>query len=109
MEDIIERLKDFAGEGRDKGYSTVADQFDEAAAEILRLREEIELLREDTERVSFIEGKIRESYTGVSFDFAPSVEGDSGGYRMMWRRTLCDRKKTIRAAIDEAMTVTPNA
>lgn len=64
---------------------------------------EIEQLRKDAERLDFIEQRIRKSYTGVSFDWVPSIEYDPSGYRMMWRHTVFDQKKTLRAAIDEAM------
>lgn len=57
----------------------------------------------DRERLDFIERKARESRTGVSFDWVPSVEGDPRGYRMMWRGVLHNQARDIRAAIDEAM------
>ena len=78
----------------------------EKEAELVELRAENEALRNDSERIDFIERKARESYTGVSFDWTNlASEGRvvEKGYRMLWRHTINERRKDIRAAIDDAM------
>lgn len=57
----------------------------------------------DVTRLNFLEQQTRKSPTGISFDYAASMDGESGGYRFMRRHKLHNRMKTIRAAIDEAM------
>lgn len=75
-------------------------RFDGETEELAELRR---ALAKDAERLDFIEQQIRKSRTGVSFDWVPSVDGDPSGYRMMWRHKIHEQKKTLRAAIDEAM------
>lgn len=58
--------------------------------------------RTDAALLEFLEERARRSRTGVSIDWAPSCEGDSSGFRVMWHHQLCERKKTIRAAIAAA-------
>jgi hypothetical protein len=57
----------------------------------------------DAARLDFIEQQIRGSSTGVSFDWIPCWDGELSGYRMMWKRTIHDQRKTLREAIDVAM------
>lgn len=78
----------------------------EKEVEIIELRAENEVLRNDSERIDFIERKARESYTGVSFVWANIVSDGQvveKGYRMLWRHTINECRKDLRAAIDDAM------
>lgn len=60
---------------------------------------------EDAERMDWLEQQVRQSHTGVSFDYGRSVDGGlvtEKGYRFMKYHLLCDRMPTLRAAIDAA-------
>ena len=57
----------------------------------------------DTERLAFLEEKIRKSRTGVSLDWVPSEEGDPSGFRFMRHHYIGGPKKTLRDAIDAEM------
>lgn len=107
--EAIVRLRNLPPEGSPlrKLGARLAELLDESQwAEVERM---LFAVADDSARLDFIEQRIRKSYTGVSFDWVPSVEGDPSGYRMMWRHTIHDQKKSLRAAIDEAMSKTPNA
>lgn len=93
-------------------YSEIDQTMDFAAAELRRqhaeiewLREEVNGLRKDAERLDFLETTAKESRTGVSVDYAKYAEGGmvlERGYRVMRHHKLCDRLPTIRQAIDAA-------
>ncbi|MGC3004073.1 hypothetical protein ACPF8X_38280 [Streptomyces sp. G35A] len=60
---------------------------------------------EDAARMDWLEQQVRQSRTGVSFDYGRSVDGGlvtEKGYRFMKYHLLCDRMPTLRAAIDAA-------
>lgn len=62
---------------------------------------------EDAARMDWLEQQVRQSRTGVSFDYGRSVDGGlvtEKGYRFMKHHLLCDRMPTLRAAIDAART-----
>lgn len=59
-------------------------------------------IERDSARLDFLEQQVRVSRTGVSFDYARHEDDEHGGYRFMRYRKLHDRKKDLRAAIDEA-------
>jgi hypothetical protein len=56
----------------------------------------------DAERLDWLEHAARKSYTGISFDWIPSVEGEPSGFRFMRRHFIGDAAKSLRAAIDRA-------
>lgn len=75
-------------------------------AQLVELQEENARLREDAERLDFLELQTHRSSTGVSLDWCKSVEDGlvkERGYRVSWRKHLGDRRLSIRAAIDAAM------
>lgn len=57
----------------------------------------------DSVRIDFLEQQACASHTGISFDYAASMDGEFGGYRFMRWHQLHDRKKNIRDAIDAAI------
>lgn len=58
----------------------------------------------DKERLDFLEKMSKQSRTGISFDWIPSVEGEASGYRMMRHHLIGQTRGDIRASIDAAMT-----
>lgn len=56
----------------------------------------------DTEIVDWLEKQARQSSTGISFDWIPSVEGERSGFRFMRRHFIGEQKETLRSAIREA-------
>lgn len=56
----------------------------------------------DTEIVDWLEKQARQSLTGISFDWIPSVEGERSGFRFMRRHFIGEQKQTLRGAIREA-------
>ncbi len=58
----------------------------------------------DTERLNWLEEQTKASYTGISFDHIPSVEGEKGGFRFMRRFFIGEPEKTLRDVIDKAST-----
>lgn len=82
-----------------------AHGFDESSDIIRQLLEENDALKADKERIDYLEDTAKESRTGVSIDYAKySEEGMilENGYRVMRYRTLFNRMKTLRQAIDAA-------
>lgn len=59
----------------------------------------------DTARLNFLEQQAKISKTGISFDYVLSHGQEDGGFRFMRYHKLHERKKDIRAAIDEALFV----
>lgn len=59
----------------------------------------------DSKRLDFLEQQARVSHTGISFDYAQSMDGENGGYRFMRYHKLHQRKPNIREAIDDALFV----
>ncbi len=57
----------------------------------------------DAERLDWLERMAKQSPTGISFDWVPSVEGEPSGFRFMRRRFIGDAKRDIRGAIDAAI------
>jgi L-rhamnose isomerase len=57
----------------------------------------------DAQRLDFIEQIVRQSPTGVSFDWIPSVEDERSGYRFMRYHNIGEPRDSIRAVIDLAM------
>ena len=56
----------------------------------------------DSERLDFLERTTRKSLTGISFDWIPSVDGETSGFRYMRRFLVGGAKSTLRSAIDAA-------
>jgi len=52
--------------------------------------------------LDWLEKNARTSPTGISFDWIPSVEGESSGFRFMRRHFIGGAKKSLRAAIEAA-------
>jgi len=83
-------------------------------AEVKALREEnaklwaaLETRSEDTARLDWLVSRVFLSPTGVSFDYARYVEDGQvleRGFRLMQRGFLGSRRKSLRQAIDAAMT-----
>ena len=57
----------------------------------------------DTERLDWLEGRVRESGSGVTLDRIPSVDGEPGGFRFMRRFFISEPQESLRATIDDAM------
>lgn len=57
----------------------------------------------DSELLDWLERAARKSYTGISFDWVPSVEGEPSGFRFMRRHMIGDASKDLRSAIKSAM------
>lgn len=61
----------------------------------------------DAERLNDLEALVKSKGThGLSFDYCRHVEDGyvvEKGFRLIWRHTLCERKPTLREAIDAAM------
>lgn len=61
----------------------------------------------DAERLNDLEALVKsKGMHGLSFDYCRHVEDGyvvEKGFRLMWRHTLCERKPTLREAIDAAM------
>lgn len=59
--------------------------------------------RADTERLNFLERSAKQSRTGVSLDWIPSIEGERSGYRYMRHHSIGEPRNDARTAIDIAM------
>jgi hypothetical protein len=57
----------------------------------------------DDERFAWLEKMAKQSLTGISFDWIPSVEGEPSGWRYMHRHFIGDAKGSLRDAVDAAM------
>ena len=57
----------------------------------------------DKERLDFLEKLAKESSTGVSVEWIPSIENHTSGYRLSSCRVIRRVHATIRASIDDAM------
>lgn len=57
----------------------------------------------DAERLAWLQEQAKKSYTGISFDYVPSVDGEPSGYRFMRRGYIGEPAKTLVAAIDKEM------
>ncbi len=60
----------------------------------------------DEQRFAFLEAQARQSRTGISFDYVPSVDGEPSGWRFMRYHWVSRPHKSLRGAIDEAMRAT---
>lgn len=58
----------------------------------------------DKERLDWLEEQAKKSYTGISFDWIPAVEGERSGFRFMRKHFIGEQAKTLREAIDYATT-----
>lgn len=56
----------------------------------------------DAERLDWLEKAARQSRTGISFDWVPSVEGEPSGWRFMRRFFIGPACKSLRGAIEAA-------
>jgi hypothetical protein len=56
----------------------------------------------DAELLDWLEQQARASSTGISFDWIPSVEGESSGFRFMRRHFIGEPAKSLRDAIARA-------
>lgn len=56
----------------------------------------------DSEMLDWLQTQARKSPTGISFDWVPSIDGESSGFRFMRRFFIGDQKKTLRSAIEAA-------
>ena len=67
----------------------------------------------DAERLNDLEALVKsKGMHGLSFDYCRHVEDGyvvEKGFRLMWRHTLCERKPTLREAIDAAMLAAKDA
>jgi hypothetical protein len=59
--------------------------------------------RTDEELWAWLEKQARESRTGISFDYIPSVEGEPSGWRFMRLHFIGQPKKSLRAAVEHSM------
>ena len=57
----------------------------------------------DSKRLDFLGKLAQKSRTGISLDYASSVDEESGGFRIMKYHHMYQRKKTMREAVDSAM------
>jgi hypothetical protein len=58
----------------------------------------------DTDLLNWLEDQTKKSRTGISFDWVPRHEGEPSGFRFMRKHFISDPKKTLRGAIELAMT-----
>lgn len=58
----------------------------------------------DTELLNWLETQAKKSRTGVSLDWVPACYGDPSGFRFMRMHFIGDPKKSLRGAIELAMT-----
>lgn len=56
----------------------------------------------DAGLILWLEQQARNSQTGISFDWVPSVEGEPSGWRFMRRHFIGEAKKSLRQAIISA-------
>ena len=91
----------------------LADALEAQAREIDRLRDEYiaymeSQLKKDAriaeleELFEWLEGQAKSSYTGISFDWVPSVEGEPKGWRFMRRHYVSEPGKSLIEAIRAA-------
>lgn len=87
---VPERRKPFTPESVAEAFKFLCAQRDKAAHQ----------LREDKERLDYIEKWASKSPTGISFDKVPAVGGEPSGFRFMRRHHIGEPRKTLRATID---------
>lgn len=56
----------------------------------------------DAEMLDWLEKQAKTSWTGISFDWIPSCEGERSGFRFMRRFFIGEQAKTLREAINLA-------
>jgi hypothetical protein len=56
----------------------------------------------DSEMLDWLEKNARNSLTGISFDWIPSVGGEPFGFRFMRRHFIGGTQKSLRSAIEAA-------
>lgn len=57
----------------------------------------------DGERLDWLAKAVSASYTGISFDKIPAMEGERGGWRFMRKHWIGEPQDDIRTAIDNAI------
>ena len=57
----------------------------------------------DSELLDWLEAEAKKSYTGISFDWVPKFEGESGGFRFMRQHFISEPVPALRKAIELAM------
>lgn len=88
---------DDIGNGDFSRLDAIADEYESLEARVADLEK-------DAARINWLESFVSKQYVyGVSFDYAKSFEGERGGYRLMARRRLGERKDSLRESIDDAM------
>ena len=80
---------------------------DKMLANIKRASDELDavfppVVHADTDRLDFLQWAARNSQTGISFDYVPSVDGEPSGWRFMRRFFIGPTRKSLREAIDAA-------
>lgn len=75
----------------------------EFAEKILLAHKSMDKGSEDTDRLDWLEEQTKESYTGISLDYAKIAEGgrvQEKGFRFMRHHLIASRRDTLRDAID---------